>query len=326
MKKLSIILLLSSHLAIAQQHWGMHPDIPKDTSFTIYQELAKQSKKYPSIKLVEAEIPAGVSAEEDVVYTSYGDRALHLDIYKPKKEGRYPGVVLVHGGGWRSGDKSLQRPMAQQLAARGYVTATVEYRLSMEALYPAAVHDVKAAIRWLRAHADKYHVDTSGIAILGCSAGGQLAALVGTTAQQTAMQGKGGFANYSNAVQAIVDIDGVLAFIHPESGEGQDKPGKPSAATLWFGGNATEKSALWQEASALNHVDKQTPPILFINSAHPRFHAGRDDMIARLDSLGIHSEVHTIPDTPHPFWLFHPWFDQTLNWVSDFLDKVLKSS
>jgi len=88
---------------------------------------------------------------------------------------------MIHGGGWKSGSKEMQIPLAQQISARGYVTVCVEYRLSPEALYPAAVHDIKAAIRFLRAHAEEYGIDPGKIAVSGCSAGGHLAALAGMT-------------------------------------------------------------------------------------------------------------------------------------------------
>ncbi|RYF88104.1 MAG: alpha/beta hydrolase, partial [Chitinophagaceae bacterium] len=128
-------------------------------------------------------MPAGVKSKENVVYSKIGDRKLLADVYYPARKTKqgYPAVVMIFGGGWKSGDKSQNVPIAQQLAAKGYVAITIEYRLSPEAQYPAAVYDVKAAIRWLRAKAKKYNVDKSKIATLGMSAGGQLAALVGTT-------------------------------------------------------------------------------------------------------------------------------------------------
>ena len=150
-----------------------------------------------------------------------------------------------------------------------------------------------------------------------------MAALIGTTGPTNLYVNKNLYPEYSSAVQAIIDVDGVLCFIHPESGEGGDKPGKPSAATRWFGGNGSEKKALWDEASALYHTDANTPPILFINSQHTRFHAGRDDMIEKLDSLNIYNEVHTIPETPHTFWLYEPWFDETASYTLNFLSRIL---
>jgi len=82
---------------------------------------------------------------------------------------------------------------------------------------------------------------------------------------------------------------------------------------------------MWIEASPLTYAGVTTPPMLFINSSFPRFHAGRDSVIAILNVHGIYSEVHTIPDTPHTFWLFHPWFGQTVDYITSFLDKVLKN-
>ncbi|NJO88768.1 MAG: hypothetical protein HC831_07260 [Chloroflexia bacterium] len=120
----------------------------------------------------------------------------------------------------------------------------------------------------------------------------------------------------------MVNIDGVLAFIHPESGEGNDKPGKPSAATLWFGSTVEQDSLVRHEASALTHVNKNSAKFLFINSSLPRFHTGRDDMIKKLNKYLIYNEVMTIEDTPHTIWLFHPWFDKIFKRVVKFFEKT----
>jgi acetyl esterase/lipase len=314
-KQLSIIIgLLVTHLAYSQSL-----PVPRDTSFTTHSAFIKESKKYPFIEIVRSELPESVLKNNDVVYNKIKDRQLLADIFYPSHQinGGYPGVILIHGGGWRSGDKSLQVPMAQQLAAHGYVTMTVEYRLSPEAPYPAAVHDLKAAVRWLRANAKEYGLDPVKIAVLGCSAGGQLAALVGTTNGNEEFEGDRKSTEQSSEVQAIVDIDGILAFKHPESKEGE-------VAAQWLGGTAEERPEIWEEASALTHVNANTPPVLFLASSHPRFHAGKEDMIKILEKYGIYYESHVIPDTPHPFWLFHPWFEPTAKIITSFLDKVLK--
>ncbi len=133
---------------------------------------------------------------------------------------------------------------------------------------------------WLGANASKYNLDKSKIAVHGVSAGGQLAALVGTTNGIKKFEGNGGNAKQSGSVQAIIDIEGILALKHPESAE--DK-----VAAEWLGGTYEEKPDVWTEASALTHVSKNTPPCLFINSSNPRFHAGRDDMIKILERFGI---------------------------------------
>ena len=215
--------------------------------------------------------------------------------------------------------------MARRIAGSGYVAVAVEYRLSPEALYPAAVHDLKAAIRWLRAHAARYQIDSTRIAALGCSAGGQLAALLGTTNENPAFEGATGSPGYSSAVQAVVDIDGVLDFNTADEIGSDSIAAKTKAASLWFGGTIYEKPHLWVEASPTTHVGPKSPPIAFINSALDRFHFGRDAMIQKLNAFGIYSEVHTIPNTPHPFWFFEPWFGTTCGYATAFLDKTLKS-
>jgi acetyl esterase/lipase len=315
------VLLTGTVLPVAAQQLPT----PRDTSFTVHSALAKARKQDPSISIAAPPVPRSIRAAQNVTYCTLGSRQLQLDVFGPVARRRqgYPAVLFVHGGGWRSGNRSQHVPMAQQLAARGYVTVTAEYRLSTEALYPAAVLDLKAAIRWLRANARAYQIDTTRIAIWGFSAGGQLAALVGTTNDDSQLEGNACQPNHSSSVQAIVDVDGTLAFIHPESGEGNDSKGK-SAATYWFGASKTEQPALWHQAGALNHVTAQTPPILFINSSVDRMHAGRDDMTKQLDRFHIYHEAYSFPTAPHPFPLFNPWFEPTLNYTAAFLDKVFK--
>jgi pectinesterase len=261
-------------------------------------------------------------------YCTRNGKALFLDAFYPtvdlKKQ--RPAVLLIHGGGWRTGDRSMNVAMAKRLANAGYVAVTADYRLSTDSLYPAAVHDLKEVVRWLRAHADTLGIDTGRIVAMGCSAGGQLAALLGTTGDLSTLEGTGGTTGYSSAVQAIIDVDGLLAFDHPESGEGDDSR-TTSAATHWFGGPKTETVALWREASALTYAarsDVNPAPILLLNSSVDRMHAGRDDLLAIYKKRGTYSEVHTFPDAPHPFWLFNPWFEPTMNYTLAFLKRVLR--
>lgn len=324
---LSILILFSGELF-------SQPDnsiaIPRDTSFTPYQAWIKIRKDFPEAKIVKPQLPAGVRAENDVVYatlpnTFYGKRELHLDLFRPEKPGKYPVLLLIHGGGWRSGNKSMDVPMAQQIASKGYVTAAVEHRLSMEALYPAAVYDIKAAVRFLRANARKYNIDPKRIAIGGSSAGGQLAALVGASAGLEKLEGTEGNQGVSSVVQAIIDLDGVLDFNTPDEKGKTEEAAKKSAGALWFGVTFNQNPVKWMEASPIQYVGRNTPPMLFINSALPRFHFGRDSVIAILNKHQIYSEVHTIENTPHPFWLFHPWFAPTVTYMVEFLDKELKN-
>lgn len=296
-----------------------------DSSYTTFKAYTDIKKALPNVPLswVLDKKNASVVEERDLIYASIGERNLKLDAFFPQKKSlkNRPAIMIIHGGGWRTGSRTQHIPLAQHLANLGYVCFTPEYRLSTEALYPAGVHDLKAALRWVRANANKYHLDTNKIATVGFSAGGQLSALLGSTGNNPKLEGKIGTLGHSSKVNAIVDIDGILAFIHPESGEGDDSK-RTSAATYWFGYSKTENPEIWEEASALTYANAQTPPTLFLNSREDRMHAGRTDYINILDKNNVYSEVHTFPNSPHSFCLFNPWFEPTVKYIDDFLRKV----
>lgn len=321
-----IVLFLSGNMLPAQV---IIDGIPRDTSFTVYSTYIKESKKRPYIKIVSPHLPDNAIAKEGIVYSKpTADRSLHLNLYRPDDHHKYPALLMIHGGGWSSGDLSQEIPMAQQIASKGYVTIPVEYRLSPEALYPAAVHDLKAAIRWMRANADEYGIDTTRIAVSGCSAGGQLATLLGVTNGQPSYEGVNReYANHSSEVQAVINIDGISDFTTKESLDGvleAISKNKVSASVKWFGGTYEEKRNLWEEASPVYWVTDKSAPICFINSSIPRFHGGRDEIIDKLSAYNIYTEIYSLPDTPHPFWLFDPWFEPTVKYMTDYLDKIFK--
>jgi acetyl esterase/lipase len=287
-----------------------------DTSYTVWSTYKKEIKKFPFIKIVQKPENKQVIQKKDLVYKSIDVRELHLDAFYKKQKSLNPAVILIHGGGWKSGNKSQMNLMAQEIASKGYSCFSVEYRLSDEAPFPGGIMDVKTAIKYIKQNARKFNVDTNKIAVLGCSSGGQMAALIGTTNGKSAFEEKNNFKQNSD-VQAVIDMDGVLAFHHPESTEGK-------YAALWLGGTYEEKPQVWEQASALSNTDANSQPILFINSEMTRFHAGRDDMIAILDRYKIYSEVKTISNSPHSFWFFDPWFDEIVNYSTQFLDKIFK--
>jgi pectinesterase len=295
----------------------------RDTSYTLKSAYLGTLKTHPNIKMPTEIKSPSVEDKKDIVYAQIGERALKLDAFYPKEKSTNarPAVIIIYGGGWRTGDKNQHHNLAQRLADLGYVCFLPEYRLSTEALYPAAVHDLKAAIRWVRANAKTYGVDTNKVATLGFSAGGQLSALLGSTAHLPDFEGTEGSQNHSSKVNAVIDIDGILAFIHPDSGEGDDSK-RVSAATNWFGYSKTENPKLWEQGSALTHAGKNSPPTLFLNSSVDRMHAGREDYRTKLAPFGIYTEVHDFPDSPHGFCLFEPWFTPTVQYVDAFLKKV----
>lgn len=278
---------------------------PNATPYTNEATYEKLKKKHPFITLLNRPVPSNILIDKDVEYININGLSLKADIYYPKDQSKkYPGIALVHGGGWISGSKENEKYMAQELASKGYVAIAVGYRLSDVAKFPAAIDDIENAIKFLKKNKKKYSLNTKKIAVLGESAGAQIATLVGVKAK-----GK---------IKAIVNVDGVVSFIHEESG----KEGTYDA--FWLGFAHKDNPEIWKDASPLEFVDKKTPPTLFINSSQPRFHAGRDDMMKKLKSYGTFTEFHEIKDTPHSFWSAEPWFTETLNLTVDFLDKTLK--
>lgn len=294
-----------------------------DTSYTTYSAFENTRNTHPEIKLVPEFHFPNIGEQKNIGYCNLGNRRLVVDAFYPaqKREGKRAAVIIIHGGGWRSGNRSQHYPLAQKLASLGYACFTPEYRLSTEALFPAAVYDIKAAIRWVKSQASAYQVDTSRIVILGFSAGGELAALMGTTGNMPLFEGTQCPTRVGSQVHAVVNIDGTLSFDHPESGEGDDSK-RTSAATYWFGYSKKENPVLWKAASPLSYVNAKTPPTLFINSAVERMHAGREDYRRVLNDNQIYSEVHTFEGAPHSFCLFDPWFQPTVDYIDQFIKKV----
>jgi len=325
MRKYLILFILMGYIGTtnAQDNTGL---IRKaDTSYTTYSAFQKTVKTNPDVRIVQEQPSAKVNETRNLVYCTIGNRQLHIDAFVPSKHSaKTPAILIIHGGGWRSGNRMQHIPLAQHLAAAGYASFTVEYRLSTEALYPAAVYDLKAALRWMRSNARKFNIDTAKISVLGFSAGGELAAFVGATSNDRKYEDAICNTGYSSSVQAVVDIDGTLSFVHPESGEGDDSR-SISAGTYWFGYARKDNPALWLDASPLTHVNNNTAPFLFLNSSVERMHAGRDDFRKALDEKHIYSEVHTFDKAPHSFCLFDPWFDPTVNYIIGFLDKVFRN-
>lgn len=277
---------------------------PNATPYTTEGTFEKFKKKYPFLTSIERPVPQNIKIDQDVEYKNVNGLSLKADVYYPSDQSKkYPGIAMVHGGGWISGSKENEKFMAMELASKGYLVIAIGYRLADVAKYPAGVEDIETGIDWLKKNYGKYSLNKKKMVVLGESAGAQMATLVGVKKK--------------NKIQAIVNVDGIVSFIHPEAEES-------TYAAYWLGGDRENNLKNWKEASPLEYVDKNTPPTLFINSSQPRFHAGRDDMMKKLKSYNIPTEFHEIKDSPHSFWSAEPWFTETLNLTVDFLNKVLK--
>lgn len=301
-------------------------EIPRDTTYTVRSTYQKLLKKYPQIVVVKPLKSPNIVQRFDVPYITVGEngRELKADLFYPTKiKQKLPGVVLVHGGGWRSGDKSMNTPLAQQLALKGYFVMSVEYQLSLEAKYPAAVYNLKTAVRWLRSKAQEFQLNENYIAIIGGSAGGQLASLIGATNDNPQYEGNQGYTEFSSKVQAVVDLDGLLDFTDLENLA--VKRTSQSADVFWLKGHYDSIPDTWRDASPLYQVTEKSPPFLFINSAQSRFHAGYKGMFAQLKSMNINAEVVELKDAPHSYWFFDPWFKPMTDSILSFLNQTSKN-
>ncbi len=207
---------------------------------------------------------AAEPTQRDIEYARVGDFSLKLDLHLPQQADA-PLVVYVHGGAWRGGSKSDVPIM--KLIDHGFAIASVDYRLSTQAPFPAQVHDIKAAIRFLRASSEQLHINAQRIAIIGSSAGGHLAALVGVTNGDKELEGSvGGYLAQSSAVQCIVSLYGAsnLQTILSQSTETGLKMRVP-ALQLLLGGQPTDKPELAKLASPVAHLDKHDPPLMLIH-------------------------------------------------------------
>lgn len=199
----------------------------------------------------KGKLPPGVRAERALPYVAGGMERQQLDLYLPEKaEGPLPVIVCVHGGAWLGGSKD--NCPAIRFALKGYAVASINYRLSHQAVFPAQIEDCKVAIRWLRANATKYKLDPEHIGVWGASAGGHLVALLGTTGDVKELEGKGGNLDQSSRVQAVVDWFGPTDFTR--MGGTHDNPKSPES--LLIGGAIQENKDKAAKANPITYVSK----------------------------------------------------------------------
>ncbi|MEO6052396.1 MAG: alpha/beta hydrolase [Chthoniobacterales bacterium] len=198
----------------------------------------------------------GVQSITDIPYANYGDRELVLDVHRPEHfTGKLPVILIVAGGAWRSGRKD-STPV--RYAKRGFAMVGICYRGSAEVKAPGNVHDCKAAIRWIRANAEKYGFDTENIGAFGTSAGGHLVALLGSTPGVAELEGEGGNPGFSTKLHAICDVCGPCDLTKlPEYRA--EYPSLDEATSEYLGGPVEEHMELARLVSPLFYVSKDTP-------------------------------------------------------------------
>ena len=262
-----------------------------------------------------------IAVERDLTYAKVAETELKLDLAMPKAgEGRLPAVVFLHGEGWRAGNRGQMRHFIEGMARMGYVGVAAGYRLVPVAHFPAQVEDCKAAVRWLRANAAKYRIDSEHMGVVGFSAGGYLAAMLGVTGSHDGFDGTGGNAEQSAQVQAVVSFFGPADF----SARNWPKDLETEIIVPFLGGSFADKADRYKSASPINYVTKDAPPFLF-------FH-GTDDKLVPVDQsirfaeklrlAGVPTEMVALEGEGHGFT--DAGNQRSMQRMLDFLAKRLK--
>ena len=245
---------------------------------------------------------AEVTVHENIPYGSVNGVQLLLDTYEPAERSDHgtnqstnrarAAIILIHGGGWTSFDKSTMRGMANFLAREGFVAFSVDYRLfhDGENRWPAQLDDVQRAVRWVRANAAKYGVDPERIGAFGHSAGAQLAALLGM--EDTRDNSDASLANYSSRVEAVVDVSGPTDFTTNRN------PDADAFLTSFLGGDYSQDATAWREASPAFHVAKSDTPFLIVHGTQDQNVpiAQAQELYDKLQALGALPEFIKVED------------------------------
>jgi acetyl esterase/lipase len=267
-------------------------------------------------------LPSAVTLHHGVEFAVVeGFRPLLLDLYQPAPgSGSGAAIVYLHGGGWAVGTRRrMGRALASwsptaldRLAQAGFVVATVDYRLSGEARFPAQLHDVKAAIRWVRGNATSLGVDPTRLVVWGESAGGHLAMLAGLTGDQAALEGDvGGFVGQSSAVCAVIDWYGPMDLLALSSHHAPDSDKQPDDADSWesmmVGAPLQADPDRTRAASPISYVRADTPPIQIHHGSADTFvpFAQSAQFVAAMGKVGGSVELITVEGSDH-FWIGAP--------------------
>lgn len=267
---------------------------------------------------LKPEVPPQITVHKNLVYKEIDSLKLALDIYQPPniKKSR-PAIIFIHGGSWNWGKRSDYLVYLLDFAKRGWITATVTYRLRKQAKFPAAVEDVNCAVKWIKTHAAEYKIDAENIAIVGGSAGAHLAMLTAFTADSlqfsTDCENRG-----SATVRALVDIYGPvdLTVDYAISNKNVQK---------FLGGTFTDIPAIYATASPINYLHKNIPPTLILHGSIDKLVPIEQSelLTARLQSLGVPVEFYPLPGWPHAMDLALHANRYVQNRMTQFFEKYI---
>jgi pectinesterase len=273
------------------------------------------------------ELLASLESHPNLAYAKRGDQELQLDLFRPKdRAGNLPGIVCIHGGGWWKGKREDHADLARALAARGFVTVTITYRLSGEEPFPAQIDDCKAAVRWLRAHAAEYGVDPTAIGAIGHSAGGHLTALLATSGGVKELEGATGTPedSQSSAIQAAVAMGAQSDFDGEQHIRENDKdPEKLKMWATFLGGSYHAVPERYHAASPLTYLDVSDPPLYFIAGETDTESTRAETTRHRLFALGVPTGLTVIQGTGHNVFANKAMFDQVVRTAGEFFTTHL---
>jgi acetyl esterase/lipase len=257
--------------------------------------------------------------DRNIEYAHPDGIPLLLDLYLPKGPGRpLPVVIWIHGGGWQGGNK--EKPLVLPMAKLGFAIASISYRLSSRATFPAQIHDCKAAVRWVRANALKYQLDPDKIGVAGISAGGHLAALLGTTADHPEIEGEEGITGVSSRVQAVVDYCGPSNFLTLDKMP-EVNPNLTEVIFRFLGGPIARKMDLARLASPVFHISRQACPFYIVHGElDPVVPLSQSvELNDALKKAGVPSELNVVKGGRH-------WFDDPASFAAavHFLQEQLQ--
>jgi acetyl esterase/lipase len=247
-------------------------------------------------------VPAGVRELRDIAYVEGGHERHKLDLYLPEKsEGPLPLIIWVHGGGWMNGSKDGCPPLRAGYVAQGYAVASINYRLSGHAVFPAQIEDCKAAIRWLRAHASDYSLDPQRFGVWGSSAGGHLVALIGTSGEVKDFD-VGANLDQSSRVQAVCDYYGptdFTVFVSTPGYESHATDASPEARLL--GGAVMQNKDKAAKVNPITYVSQDDPPFLIVHGdKDPTVPINQSQLLFEaLKKAGDSVHFHTIHGAGH---------------------------
>ena len=273
--------------------------------------------------LLFALIPAGLAlpAQKNIPYTDSANVSQMLDLYLPESAGDpVPLIIWIHGGGWKSGSKENCLPVRLGFTERGYAVAGINYRLTGEAPFPAQIEDCKAAVRWLRAHAAEYGLNPDRFGVWGASAGGHLAALLGTSGDISAFD-TGGSLHVSSRVQAVCDYYGPADFGSFFKTPGFERHAREDSPEFLLLGGKPEAAA---GASPAAYATADDPPFLIIHGDQDRTVPPDQSrrMDAALRAAGSETELIFLPGSGHGGPAFSS--SEMIQKVADFFDRHLK--